>query len=724
MKYLAHSAKKDRSAQTYEAHVKGVVQRAANYAKEAERYTHIQLKNAVQRGAALHDLGKLEDENQAALHETLGEKRHLPIDHVDAGSAALIASNNLYSALAVYAHHRGLPNMAAEQAKEEALFRDDDPAVRDHTDQMLEKLIRRHEKIFPTESRQPDAPCEGDLPVFFRMILSCLSDADHTDTAVFYGQVPDREKMPQLRAKERLAALDQYVLSLGEKDERSQLRREMYLACRDAKISGNFVACDSPVGSGKTTAVMAHLLRQADSRKARRIFVVLPYTSVIQQSVEVYRKALVMPGENPGEVVAELHCRADFQDTDTRYLTALWRAPVVVTTAVAFFETLASNRPAALRRLHELPGSVIFVDESHNTLPMKLLPLAWRWMNVLAEEWNCCWVLASGSLVRFWQLDALQKISLPQPDVAELVNNSLRLRLMKYERNRIKFRWRPEPVGRDELVTWVPSVPGPRLLILNTVQSAAVIADDLSRTYGRGKVEHLSSALKPEDRELVIKHVKERLEDKDDTDWTLVSTSCAETGVDFSFRTGFRELSSLLALIQGAGRINRHGFFQCAEMWSFSMQDDSMLKKDPSLLASCGVLRDYFDRGVDITPELSTQAMKEELVRDDSCMRTIKRMLDDEDAMQFITIEEQFKVIDSNTVLAVVDEALAESIKYGRGNWRQLQRKSVSIRREKAQAWGLKEIAKDVYQWTWRYDPFLGYMRGVLDVEEMKCKVR
>ena len=130
---------------------------------------------------------------------------------------------------------------------------------------------------------------------------------------------------------------------------------------------------------------MAHLLRQAIVRGARRIFVVLPYTSIIQQSVAVYRQALTLPGENPEKVVAEHHCRADYDSKDSRYLTALWRAPIVVTTSVAFFETLASNMPSGLRRLHELPGSMIFVDEAHNALPVKLLPLAWQWMNRLAE---------------------------------------------------------------------------------------------------------------------------------------------------------------------------------------------------------------------------------------------------------------------------------------------------------------------------------------------------
>lgn len=488
----------------------------------------------------------------------------------------------------------------------------------------------------------------------------------------------------------------------------------------EGKVTGAFTACDSPVGSGKTTAVMAHLLRQAIERNARRVFVVLPYTNIIKQSVDVYRESLVLPGEKPDEVVAELHCRADFQDKDTRYLTSLWRAPIIVTTAVAFFETLASNKPSALRRLHELPGSVVFVDEAHNALPLKLLPLAWQWMYTLAEEWNCYWVLASGSLVRYWQLDSLKQVKMPRPIVSELVNSNLREQLMRYEQHRVSFRWKPEAMSRRELVEWVHSMSGPRLLILNTVQSAAVIADDFCSKYGRSRVEHLSTALTAEDRSSTIERVKARLKDKSDTDWTLVATSCVEAGVDLSFQSGFRELSSLLSLLQASGRVNRNGLYPDAIMWSFTMQDDSMLKKNPGFNTSREVLKSYLVKDIEIAPELSTKSMNDEIIRDDSCLKTINHLNQLEDSKQFQDVCDEFVVIESNTVPVVVDRELAKSIEYGCGDWQLLQKRSVSIRREKIEAWCLKKLAEDVYQWTLRYDPFLGYMRGVLDVEKSK----
>lgn len=716
---LAHSARKNYPPQTYEAHVRGVCERAGKYAAEAECYSvkaNGILSAIVRDSALLHDLGKLEERNQSVLREQSRRRRHLPVDHTDAGSAALQKMGSGCAAMLVYSHHQGLPDLSTEfAARGCSIFRNGNAEVRAETDAALPALLRQHEALFPRKPNKEVQAYDGDPAVFLRMALSCLADADHGDTAAAFGQT--EKAMTELRPQERLAALDHYVSKFGETDERSSLRRELYQSCRSAEAHSGFSVCGSPVGSGKTTAVMAHLLEQACKRNARRIFVVLPYTSIIRQSVDIYRKALVLPGETPEDVVAELHSRADFEDIEIRYLTALWRAPIVVTTAVAFFETLSSHNPAALRRLHELPGSLIFVDEAHSALPIRLLPLAWHWMNVLADEWSCYWVLASGSLVRYWELQPLSGLSMPQPEIAELVRPDLQRELSRYESSRITFRWREKPIGRKELPKWVQEAPGPRLLILNTVQSAAVIAADMAAEFGQTHVEHLSTALTPEDRGNTIDRIRRRLADPDDADWTLVATSCVEAGVDFSFRTGFREISSLLSLLQAAGRVNRHGRNTEAVMWSFSLQDDSMLPKNPALDVSAAVLRSYFQKRLPITPELSTRSMQDELVRDDSCMSAICDFAELEAAQQFRTLAQKFRVIDQKTVLAVPDDSMASAIAEGRASWQELQRHAVSVRKEKIVLWHLREIADGIYQWTLGYDSFLGYMHGVLLTE-------
>jgi CRISPR-associated endonuclease/helicase Cas3 len=150
-----------------------------------------------------------------------------------------------------------------------------------------------------------------------------------------------------------------------QRPARNDLRQSIYVACRQASPEIPIWACDAPVGSGKTTAVMAYLLQAAIALHLRHIFVVLPFTNIINQSVAVYRKALALPDEDPKEIVAAHHHATEFKTPTLRALTTTWNSPVIVTTAVQFFETLAASATPRLRKLHALPGSVLpklFVD--------------------------------------------------------------------------------------------------------------------------------------------------------------------------------------------------------------------------------------------------------------------------------------------------------------------------------------------------------------------------
>lgn len=718
MSSLAHSAQNGFPAQTYQDHVENVWRRATRYAAETEQFAvdySGQLQKVVSWAAEYHDLGKLDEENQKVLRGEEKALKKLPVNHVEAGTAYLLEPerNAVWSAVTVYSHHRGLPDFSEETAKGETAFRDEYTDARARTNETLSSLLKIHRREVRLSQSADPGQCGGDRGVFLRLALSCVADADHSDTAESAGKGLPQENLPKLRAKERLAALDCYVRDLeqsreGQTGSRGSLRSSMYWNCRDAEPDSSIVSCDSPVGSGKTTAVMAHLLGQADRRGLRRIFVVLPYTNIITQAVQVYRKALTLPGEKPEEVVAELHHRADFEDKDLRYLTALWRAPIIVTTAVGFYETLASNKPAALRRLHELPGSAIFVDEAHAALPVHLLSVAWHWMRVLAREWGCYWLLASGSLVRFWTFQETIPESCTLP---ELVSEELRKQLMRYESSRVRFCWEPTPLSREELIHTVMDAPGPRLLIANTVQSAAVLARDIAKAYGRERVEHLSTALTPKDRTETSNRIKKRLQDPSDADWTLVATSCVEAGVDFSFHTGFREAASLVSLLQTAGRINRNGLLDDADVWTFQMQDDPLLKRNPGLEGSAAILLKHLEEDLTPAPELSTRSIEDEL-RQETCRKF--DLYSKEMAQEFQTVAEKFVVIDSNTVPVVVDPELAESFCAGNGDWQLLQKNSVSIPKYNLDRYRVAELKPGLYSWELPYSSFLGYMEGII----------
>jgi CRISPR-associated endonuclease/helicase Cas3 len=720
MTLLAHSAKLKQGIepQCYACHVSGVCSRAMAAAYAAAHFSCVDadsLIHVVRSACEFHDLGKLDPDNQDVL---AGKKKAkcLPIQHTDAGTAYLISENKAPAAALVHSHHIGLPDFIEEENKGETFFRDG--KISAYVDQSLASLLDKHRSnnlVLPPIKVSDTSLC-GDPSTFFRVALSCLADGDHTDTAIHYGEYPTDEKQIDLRAADRLASLDQYVSGLvNEKDSRSHLRTKLYYACRNAKIETGIASCDSPVGTGKTTAVMAHLLSQADARGLRRIIVVLPFTNIITQSVEVYRKALVLPGENANEVVAELHHRADFQDMNSRKLTALWKAPIIVTTAVSFFETLSSNKPSTLRRLHNLPGSAVFIDESHAALPAKLLPLAWHWINGFAKEWGCYWVLASGSLNRFWQIAEFDNQT---PKIPEVVGDDLRRDLSCYEVKRVNYKYREEVLDEESLAEFVHDLPGPRIIICNTVQSAAAAAKSYSQEYGRPSVEHLSTALAPNDRKKALDNVKSRLADLGDTDWALFATSCVEAGVDLSFRTGVRELGSLVSLLQTAGRVNRQGIFANAEVWTIRLAEKGLFKIHPGLKDAAKVLKEYCDVQSPIGPDLCTEALKREVRLSGNITTLLK---ENEQKMRFPIVDKQFRVISSDTRLAVVENSLIQKIeRHEKIDWMVLQHGSVQIWGYKLEALRIPEFDEfpGVYKWNLDYDDFLGYMAGLLKVEE------
>lgn len=721
MIYYAHSKKDDIPEQEYSVHIRGVRSLAHEYVQAMSCYSNCDktlLLQVTEKASTFHDIGKLNKENQDVLSGKISSKS-LPRNHVDAGAAHFLNEQHLsvVSAAVIQAHHVGFPDFTAEMNKGEWIFRD--ISIASDVDRELPDLEAIQDNLIDTHFEFNEEEIKGDRSVLLRMILSCLADADHTDTAIHYRQYPRDTSTVKLRAAERLAQLDLHIAGLKQKganDDRNALRNEMYLTCRNADIDAGISSCDSPVGSGKTTAVMAHLLEQADKRGLRRIFVILPFTNIIKQSVDIYRDMLVLPGETADEVVAELHHRADFENEDTRYLTALWRAPIVVTTAVAFFETLASNSTATLRRLHELPGSAIFVDESHAALPAKLLPIVWKWINIYATEWNCYWVLASGSLNRFWTIPEIAGTN-NYNYVPEIIDDELRKRLSVYENKRISYHSDLSPKVTTELAEWIINFRGPRLVILNTVQSAAILADYFSENFGRDCVEHLSTALTSNDRDNTLKRVKKRLDNKKDTDWTLIATSCVEAGVNISFRNGFRELGSLVSLLQASGRVNREGVLSNAEMWTFCISEDGMLKINPGLKESAAVLKGYFEGNRTIAPELSTQSIADEIALY-GLLGIHKILVDNEEVQRFPHVERDFKVIDSDTRLVIVDSTVAKRLQYGKVNWRELQKVSVQIAKYKLDELRTPMIMDNVYSWNLHYDAFLGYMAGIVKLKK------
>lgn len=733
---LAHSSPDGlRDGQTYAAHVRAVVAGALANARDMcgdDTRPPEGFLDAVESAARFHDLGKLDPDIQAVLRGGRGGKP--PWDHVDAGCVHLVAGRNRPAAFIVRAHHKpGLPknedhfNIDNKGAKLRGRRHDTgeafDTRLAARTDRMLDHYLASHAAALG----RVDVP---RVKVFhglaLRLALSCVVDADHTDTAAFDTERPSPEPLAPLWA-ERLAALDAYVAGRAAANrgdpERDRLRARFYEACRNAGDDGPITACEGPVGIGKTTAVTAYLLGVADRRKLRHLIIVAPYTNIISQTVKVLREALTLSGEAPDAVVVEHHHRADFADIDSRELAITWRAPVVVTTAVQFFETLAARDPAALRKLNQLPRSAVFIDEAHAALPAALWPQNWRWLDELAASWSCRFVFASGSLARFWEnADIVDTpVRLPHLMPADLAETAAAA-----EQRRVCVETLGHLDSVDALVAAVsaPERLGPRLVILNTVQSAAVVARAM-RDKGLD-VLHLSTALCPRDRDAVLAWVGQRLRGLD-TDWTLVATSCVEAGVDLSFRVAFRERFGVANLLQVAGRVNRHGEHDAdggGWVFDFTLADGDGIIAHPTARYSASVLGELLKTGCfqdaeRLPADLVTRAMVDELRDKGGLHAKAKALLKAEREKNYPEVAELGRVIEADTRLVAVDPDLIQRLaSRDKVTSRDLLRGSVQMWTHKIAAHhlGTSSGRPDVYVWSGAYDPaFLGYMAAVLE---------
>jgi CRISPR-associated endonuclease/helicase Cas3 len=274
----------------------------------------------------------------------------------------------------------------------------------------------------------------------------------------------------------------------------------------------------------------------------------------------------------------------------------------------------------------------------------------------------------------------------------------------------------------DAIIGMVVAEPGPRLVILNTVQSAAIVAKAFrARNLD---VLHLSTALCPRDRALVLAKVERRLAAEDGGgDWTLVATSLMEAGVDVSFASCFRESFSLASLIQIGGRANRHGERRGAMVHDFFLTKVDGLTLHPDAEGGAEILRRLFKEGAldgDFdAAQLVTEAMKREL-RSRSALRDHLSAAEAE--KNYPDAESLGKIIDAQTQLVVVDQDLAERLSRREPvTTRELLAGSVQIWSPRIGDLGLKPIegrrTGDIFLWPHTYDgDFLGYMEGALQL--------
>ncbi len=523
-----------------------------------------------------HDLGKFAPEFQQLLRGDRSRANHSTAGAQHA-QMALPGMGQLL-AYAVAGHHAGLADLvtggdSSLKARIEG---------KDYLHDLPEAtslLLSSPNTLKPSISTRGP----GAWASFTRMLFSCLIDSDFLATETFMSpeQAVRRFQWPDDIIERMITALDQRYAEFDpitpDSPEIDSRRAGVHADClAAAEREPGLFTLTVPTGGGKTLASLAFALRHARKHGLRRVIFVVPYTSIIEQNADEYRKTFAGLAEELGrDPVLEHH--SNFEDSgESEDLTGekpLWRlaaenwdAPLIVTTAVQFFESLHANRTSRCRKLHRIARSVVIFDEAQ-TLPPDLLTPCLDSIRHLTRHFGATVVLCTatqpalgklpaetpGEHAKKWNRIALD---LEEQGSAEIIGDVDQL-FAGLSRTRIAALG---PLSDDAIVEHLRK--HERVLcIVNTKPHAARLFEALGSDDPANL--HLSAQLSPAHRSDIVAEIKRREGDRKKgrpaESCRVIATTVVEAGVDLDFPIIYRALTGLDSLAQAAGRCNRHG---------------------------------------------------------------------------------------------------------------------------------------------------------------------
>lgn len=533
----------------------------------AELARHFGASDLAEVAGLLHDVGKYTQPFQRKLY---GDS--VRVDHSTRGAQIATESYGSLGKLIAYGiagHHAGLANGRDTGARTplQARLKDNDLPPLDPC--WAQEIALKEKLDFPARFKPRDGREYFQLSMLGRMLFSSLVDADFRDTERFYAQVENaiksRTGFPSLESLR-----DELNKTLGtfktDTDVNKLRARILAHGQERAALEPGLFSLTVPTGGGKTLTSLSFALDHAIRHGQRRVIYVIPFTSIVEQNAAVFRNALGPLGE-----AAVLEHHSTYQENPSespesiaklRLAMENWEAPIVVTTAVQFFESLFADRPSRCRKLHNIANSVVILDEAQ-TLPLPLLRPCVAAMDELALNYRASVVLCTATQPA---LKAQDEFKGGLSDVRELAPDPLHL-YDALKRVRLKHVGQLSDEGLSEVMLQCEQV----LCIVNNRRHARALYERIS---GEPGAYHLTTLMCAKHRSQVLAEVREELEAG--RPCRLVSTSLIEAGVDVDFPTVLRAETGLDSIAQAAGRCNREGKRAAAdsEVLVFSVGDD------------------------------------------------------------------------------------------------------------------------------------------------------
>ena len=561
------------------------------------------LKDLVLRYFVLSDAGHWGGNERSPDHWTLGA---VYLCHLCETSPELIRPLIASLALIVEGHHHGLVDINVVSnifSSEEGLIYNNIPK------ELLPKIQLGAPPDFimrALESFYRDKISGGqDIMFWARFLFSCLCDSDSLSTEWFCDK--DRSGLRQTRPGRYLVGLEHPVLMEnpgdwdeisaaverkvvefqgkrgGQSDEMRFLRGAVsQCALEAAVLCRGFFDLTSSTGTGKTLAALRFALAHLKKHGMKRIVVVIPYCSVIDQTCKFYREIMGdelylrnvvevhsnfdphslerasalqkeiddLPPEKAGLRMAkkrelvEVEKRLEKMAEASKLMASSWDAPIVITTAVQLYESFYGCRRSQLRKLHNSINSVVIIDEPQSN------PYWHRDAFRVVEE----------QLVRNYGCTVVRSTA-TQPEEREGSRSIVTVpNMTRAARCEIRF---PDDLTKkadwDDVIERAinPPVMPHRYAQSMTVVPRRILARKLAKQVSGSF--HLSSLMCQAHRINTLSRVRETMEDGRRT--ILFATPIIQVGYDLDFPYIQSFMASYYAMLQAAGRSGRNGLW-------------------------------------------------------------------------------------------------------------------------------------------------------------------
>lgn len=523
-----------------------------------------------------HDLGKYSDAFQQYLLRSgdpdAGEDEEAPgrVDHSTFGAQhaarEFVGPAGRILAFCIAGHHAGLTDATAVDATRqrstlEARLQLGPPRV--------PAVQLPADIVVPEKPKIPFRPSPEHIgfqvAFFTRMLFSCLIDADRTATEEFCDRERaisrNRPKPAVGELRERLKSFLTDVEATAPATPVNRIRSEVLSDClTSSSLAPGFFSLNVPTGGGKTYSSLAFALDHAVIHDLRRVVVAIPFTSIIEQTADVYRLAL---GSLACDGLVEHHSNiVPEKDTCENQLAAEnWDAPLIVTTNVQLYESLLASATRSCRKLHRLARSVIILDEAQ-TIPVELLQPTLLALRELVEHYGCSVVFCTATQPA---LEWRTAFPIGVKDVRAIIRDVPALFTALQRTTVISLG----KISDDELVDRL-SAERAALCIVNSRAHAKKVYDTLTSRLGDTGCFHLSTWMCAQHRRETLAKVRRSLTMGEPC--RVISTQLVEAGVDVDFPAVYRASAGFDSVAQAAGRCNREGKLPCGTVYLFDAE--------------------------------------------------------------------------------------------------------------------------------------------------------